>query len=180
MQLPHCSDAAAEKLTQTAGSKGFAGMVGMERAALVRALSGAMGSGMHAEDAAKVAEQLPRFSVTAEMRRRGQEGGVEAQGGKGGKTQRAGEAATVVVTAVQGNKRKRGIKAYAPKVARARDEGWWVVVGCYQTDELLAVKRVVLRRESTVVSLEVVLPALPGDTTLTVRAHFLMSEVLLY
>ena len=43
---------------------------------------------------------------------------------------------------MQGNKRRRGIKAYAPKVARARDEGWWVVVGCYQTDELLAIKRV--------------------------------------
>ncbi|KAJ1476167.1 hypothetical protein T484DRAFT_1825769 [Baffinella frigidus] len=113
-----------------------------------------------------VAEQLPRFSVTAEIRRRP---GVDG-GGEGKQPQnRAGGGATVVVTAVQGNRRKRGIKAYAPKVARARDEGWWVVVGCYQSDEILAIKRVVLRRESTVVPLEVVLPEQPGDTTLTVQ-----------
>ena len=94
----------------------------------------------------RVAEQLPLVSIAAQVR---------GKGGKSGAEQRPGEEATVTLTATVLNPQRRGIRAYAPKVARARDEGWWALVGCPADDEVLAVKRVTLRRETTTFALEV-------------------------
>lgn len=51
--------------------------------------------------------------------------------------------------------------------SKARDEGWWAVVGCKETDELLALKRLTIRRNSTSTVLSFLAPEDPGHACLT-------------
>ena len=51
--------------------------------------------------------------------------------------------------------------------SKARDEGWWAVLGCKETDELLALKRITMRRNSTSTVLSFLAPEDPGHACLT-------------
>ncbi|KAK2661001.1 hypothetical protein Ddye_007534 [Dipteronia dyeriana] len=54
----------------------------------------------------------------------------------------------------------------SPKYPKAKEEGWWLVVGDTKSNQLLAIKRVSLQRKSRV-KLEFAAPAEPGKKTYT-------------
>jgi hypothetical protein len=61
-------------------------------------------------------------------------------------------------------------KIYAPRFPKAKGEGWWLVLA--EADELLALKRVSIGRE-TRVELQLVAPAEPGEYAYTL---YLVSD----
>lgn len=38
---------------------------------------------------------------------------------------------------------------YAPRFSRTKDEGWWLVLGCADSGDLVAMKRVVMAQRRT-------------------------------
>ena len=40
-------------------------------------------------------------------------------------------------------------KVHAPRFPKAKDEGWWLVLGCADSGDLVAMKRVVMTQKKT-------------------------------
>ena len=55
----------------------------------------------------------------------------------------------------------------APRYPKAKEEGWWLVVGDTNSNQLLAIKRVALQRKAKV-KLDFDAPAEPGQETYTI------------
>lgn len=64
-------------------------------------------------------------------------------------------------------------KAHAPHFPKAKDEGWWLVLGEVDTGELMALKRVGHVRKTNRVPLSFYTPEEPGRRLYTV---YLMSD----
>jgi len=101
-----------------------------------------------------VLDQLPLLRVEGTVQWAGKAGLV------------AGEEGEVVVRIYQDNRRKRGSKAFTPKLTRPKDEGWWLVLGWEEGDELLALKRIAVRRQQTSATLSFLAPEQPGPAVL--------------
>ena len=56
----------------------------------------------------------------------------------------------------------RDSRAYAPKFSKAKDEGWWVLIGVVDSGELLALKRIGYVRNKTVTTLALSTPEEPA------------------
>lgn len=54
----------------------------------------------------------------------------------------------------------------APRFPRAKEEGWWLVVGDTKSNELIAIKRVSFQRKAKV-KLEFAAPSVPGKKVYT-------------
>ena len=67
-------------------------------------------------------------------------------------------------------------KAHAPLFPKAKDEGWWLVLGDMDSGELLALKRVGLVRSTSTVALSFYAPETLGRRIYTV---YLMSDAYL-
>eukprot|EP00736_Rhodelphis_marinus_P006135 Rmarinus@m.26158 len=57
-------------------------------------------------------------------------------------------------------------RVYAPRFAKPKQEGWWIVVGDFETGELLALKRINLAEQMTT-KLTLLAPEDPGQYTLS-------------
>mmetsp|Transcript_35096 Transcript_35096/g.59437 ORF Transcript_35096/g.59437 Transcript_35096/m.59437 type:complete len:138 (+) Transcript_35096:591-1004(+) len=72
---------------------------------------------------------------------------------------------------LQRSQRLRG-KAAIQRTGKAKSEGWWLVVGREDIDELLALKRVMIR-DTTTCTVEFQVPQEPGNYTLQI---YLISD----
>ncbi|XP_042508721.1 DExH-box ATP-dependent RNA helicase DExH12-like [Macadamia integrifolia] len=80
---------------------------------------------------------------------------------------RAGDDVTLQVTLERDLEGRSEVgPVYAPRYPKAKEEGWWLVVGDSKTNQLLAIKRVALQRKSKV-KLEFVAPAEAGEKSYT-------------
>ncbi|XP_074644659.1 activating signal cointegrator 1 complex subunit 3-like [Tubulanus polymorphus] len=64
--------------------------------------------------------------------------------------------------------KKRDSKAFAPKFTKAKDEGWFLIVGDIENQELIAIKRIGFVRQSTNVTLSIYSPENTGRVIYTV------------
>ena len=175
MTLPHMTERVAANL-HDAGVGALRNLVCRPREEVVGLLRKCGLVGAHAGAGAQLLDQLPALRLSAAC-----SGGAD---GPGGKSKRAvgkggapacelvaGQDGEVVMRIEQVNRSKRGARAYVPKSgslpSKARDEGWWAVLGDKETDELLALKRISIRRHSTNTVLSFLAPEQPGPATLT-------------
>lgn len=80
---------------------------------------------------------------------------------------RAGEDITIQVTLARDLEGRTDVGSVdAPRYPKAKEEGWWLVVGDTKSNQLLAIKRVSLQRRSKV-KLEFAAPAEPGKKSYT-------------
>jgi activating signal cointegrator complex subunit 3 len=79
------------------------------------------------------------------------------------------EEGALIIPIVLKDHRKGSPKPYTPRFPKPKDEGWWVIIGDLAKQELMAMRRVKIKRESKI---ELIVPD-TKDTTLTV---FLLSD----
>jgi hypothetical protein len=180
LTLPHMTALVVERLRQQGVSE-LSRLLVRPRGEASNLLRKCGMSEAQARNGARVLDQLPAIRMTVAL---GREGGAEKGGGGGNRGKgagvydmEAGEEGEVWLRLEQANASKRGCRAYLPKLgslpSKARDEGWWAVVGHKETDELMALKRISLRRQATSSSLSFLAPEDPGQATLTV---YLISD----
>ena len=175
LTLPHMTKRVAANL-HDAGIASLGALIGKPREQVVGLLRKCGLVGAHASAGAQLLDQLPALRLSAQFG-----GGAGMAVGKGKREvskgggavceMMAGEDGEVVMRIEQVNRGKRGARAYVPKSgnlpSKARDEGWWAVLGCKETDELLALKRISIRRHSTNTVLSFLAPEDAGPATLT-------------
>jgi activating signal cointegrator complex subunit 3 len=170
LTLPNVTERVARNLNDI-GISALRQLVDMSREDVVGVLRKCGVVGAHAAGAQQLLQQLPSIRFSAVI---AGDGG-KVKGGAGGKgsvfEMEAGGEGEMVMRIEQTNRAKRGSAAYVPKSnnlpSKARSEGWWAVVGCKETDELLALKRLSIRRDSTSTVLSFLAPEDPGHATLT-------------
>jgi hypothetical protein len=127
--LPHVQES---KLPRISGSvRGLRGLVELLVKEGPEAAKAAIAPAMaphHLAVAMRVAQQLPLVSITCTI--------------KPGGSLLAGGDAEARISVRQENRYKRGAKAAMRVGGKGRDEGWWLVLGCEQNNELFALKRV--------------------------------------
>jgi activating signal cointegrator complex subunit 3 len=79
------------------------------------------------------------------------------------------EEGALTIPIVLKDHRKGSPKPYTPRFPKPKDEGWWIIIGDLAKQELMAMRRVKIKRESKI---ELIVPDIK-DTTLTV---FLLSD----
>ena len=62
---------------------------------------------------------------------------------------------------------------YAPQFTKPKDEGWFIILGNSDNNDLVALKRIGFIRSKTVVTLSVTTPSLPGRHSYTL---FIISD----
>ncbi|XP_071692835.1 DExH-box ATP-dependent RNA helicase DExH12-like [Rutidosis leptorrhynchoides] len=81
---------------------------------------------------------------------------------------RAGEDITLVVTLERDLEGRTEVGPVdAPRYPKAKEEGWWLVVGDTKSNQLLAIKRVSLQRKSKVKLDNITAPSEPGKKSFT-------------
>lgn len=138
--LPHMSD----KLLKSLKSAGVSKLFQLPRLAasskLADLCSDAGLGKRHTDDLCKVAARIPDMSasITVNGKRQGRKDVARVE---------HGQECTVQVHLNRNNKTK-DIRAYAPKFSKAKDEGWWLVVGSPAKDDLVAMKRLTVQRQT--------------------------------
>ena len=155
LTLPNLTERVVRNLNDM-GITALRELVGRPRDEVVGVLRKCGVVSAHATAAQQLLQQLPAIRLSAAIPGEGGKGkgGGGGGGGKGSVVEmEAGAEGELVMRIEQANRGKRGGAAYVPKSnnlpSKTRDEGWWAVVGCRETDELLALKRLSIRRQVT-------------------------------
>jgi len=115
------------------------------------------------EELTKVLKRLPRIKLNLNVRSK-----VIDAGGVG--------VISIALGRTQDNKQaKKGgnVRAWCPEWPKAKNEGWWLVVGMEEADELFALKRITIRGSVNTHDLNFEAPLEPGEYTYNV---YLMSD----
>eukprot|EP00897_Mesotaenium_endlicherianum_P001872 jgi/Mesen1/1712/ME000138S00568 len=130
--LPHASDALLAALEQARVST-LPQLLQLPPDRLRQLLRPHLGDGRALADFLKAWNQLPRVSMT--WRFMAASHNKEEPGGASG-------AVLEVLLGRRRSAREHSLRAYTPRFGRAKDEGWWLLVGSPDTQELHALKRV--------------------------------------
>ena len=132
MCLPHLHRAETAKKMVESGHDSLPKLASLLRSNHGKALGLMKRCGLthtRAASAAKVCLSLPDMTLSASLEE------SEGKGGNGGDL-------TIRVEARQANFRKRGAKAYAPRFPKVKQEGYYAIAGCEDSNEIFALKRV--------------------------------------
>ena len=155
--LPHVNERGVKKLGDAGGINSLMSTLVKDGPEALKARLGGAMSGRDVQSAARAIMGMPKVQIECSVT--GSKGGAIA----------AGATAGVIVTTRQDNSYKRGIKAVIKGGMKAREEGWWLVLGFDDVDELLAIKRIKVAGSSGKQSVEFQAPRKRGEHELTVR-----------
>lgn len=128
--LPGVSERGARRLGESGGLKGLIGVLVKNGPDALKASLGGAVPGRDVQSAVRVVMNLPRVTVECTV-----------VGAKGGPLA-AGADVEAQIKTTQDNCYKRGFKASVKAGMKAREEGWWLVLGFEDVDELVAIKRI--------------------------------------